>query len=188
LKWFEGLEEAVGEQVATLTPERREELRTRQEDLIQRYGKAFVKDNGWAAAALGISDNRIGFGKIAEDAATGDVWEVVQSASDSIHAGYRHAYSNPSRPRGTEGFTHIAGPSVYGMWQPAIHTATTLGMQTTLLWNLHPQRGAKPQFLLHAHVVSAMAVRVARASNRERPSLEGPDHTDQAEIAIDHSE
>lgn len=173
LEWFEGLERQIGQPVTMLTQEQREELRSRRDTLVERHGEVHGKPNGWAASVFGITNPRKAPTMRMLEAESGieDVWQLVQSANDSVHAGYRHARFNPSRPPRGEGFVNIAGASVWGLDLPAIQTARTLSFQTTMLWNVHPDRGSKPQFLLHAHVMAALANRVGEAANRDAAAL-----------------
>lgn len=179
LEWFEGLERQVGQTVTVLTNERRQELQSRRAALIEKHGEVYGEPNGWAAPVFGITNprTRITMKRLESDSGIEDIWQLVQSANDSVHAGYRHARFNPSRPFGREGFIHIAGASIWGLDLPVIQTARTLAFQTTMLWNVQPNHGSKPQFLLHAHVMAALAKRVGEAASREAVSLETTDLT-----------
>lgn len=104
-------------------------LKNQRDNLITKYGRAYGKDYGWAAIVL--SKERVGLGDLAR-AIDMDHWSpYVRWASQAVHAGARGAFSDLGLPSGSQAMA--AGPSQFGLADPAMNSLISLVQLTTAL-------------------------------------------------------
>ena len=100
-----------------------EELETKYQSLLNRYGRAFKEDYGWAESILGIE--RPNFAQI-EQHVEMDHWRPdYRMASDNVHPNARGTFYKISQGV-TDRTVLLAGPSNMGLADPGDFTARSL--------------------------------------------------------------
>ena len=106
-------------------------LVSRVDQLVQRFGKNFKNEYGWAADVLRLPNPR--FAQI-EESLGSDHWRpYYKMASHSVHAGPKGVFFSLSLNNDSANKMLLAGPSNSGFTDPAQGTAISLLRLTTLL-------------------------------------------------------
>ena len=111
------------------------ELKAKRGELINRFGKAFDEDYGWAASVLGKQRPTIGD---IEEAVGLEHWRpYYRMASDNVHANAHGTYYRLGLSSQTDRVL-LAGPSDMGLADPGHSTAISLLQTTTSLLMTKP--------------------------------------------------
>ena len=111
-----------------------ENLKKVREKLIQKFGKNFTSNNGWASDVLNKKSPK--FLDLAEDINLGHLYPFFKMASNAIHAtSSKSLYFKLGCP---EGKIIQAGPSNFGMADPGQNTAISLLHINVALLTLKP--------------------------------------------------
>lgn len=114
-----------------IDPETMQTLTENIEALQERFSRSFLGDYGWAANAL--AKTRPTFADI-ETATKLDHWKpFAKMASEGIHAGPHPGYWDLGMHPDTQGDFIAAGPTHFGLADPAAHSLMALGQVTTAL-------------------------------------------------------
>ena len=105
-----------------------EELETKYQSLLNRYGRAFKEDYGWAQSILGIE--RPNFAQIEQHVGMNHWRPDSRMASDNVHPNARGAFYKISQGV-TDGTVLLAGPSHFGLADPGDCTARSLLLITS---------------------------------------------------------
>lgn len=117
------------------TTDEMNEFRTAAEAMIQKYGRTFRGDYGWASEALGISNASFTQVEAALDMAH---WRpFFKMACQSVHAGSQALEFCLSVPEEASG-TLLAGASDAGLVDPAHSAAISLTLASVALFTLRP--------------------------------------------------
>jgi len=106
-----------------------QELQSRRDDLIARYGKPFGTDFGWAAEQ--VQQGNPGLAHLETDIDLAHWRPFFGWASDPVHAG-----PGGLRPLGADGHGRdylLAGPSNAGLFDPGQYTALSMGQVLSAL-------------------------------------------------------
>ena len=126
-----------------------DELDERYGSLIDRFGKSFGTDNGWAASVLG--KERPDFADIECDVGL-DHWRpYVRMSSDNVHAGVHGALYRLGIG-GTGRGVLLAGPSNLGLADPGHGAALSLSLITAALVEVCPTVGHR----IHSMVLNLL--------------------------------
>jgi len=117
------------------TEEELAELQVEADAVIQKYGKPFRKDYGWAAAALAVKDPTFA---LVEAALRMEHWRpFYKLACLSVHPGSQSLHCCLSLPAGA-GPMLVAGASNAGLADPGHLTALSLTMASVALLTFRP--------------------------------------------------
>ena len=105
-----------------------EELETKYQSLLNRYGRAFKEDYGWAQSILGTE--RPNFAQIEQHVGMNHWRPDYRMASDNVHPNARGAFYKISQGV-TDGTVLLAGPSRFGLADPGDCTARSLLLITS---------------------------------------------------------
>ena len=100
-----------------------EELETKYQSLLNRYGRAFKEDYGWAESILGIE--RPNFAQIEQHVEMAHWRPDYRMASDNVHPNARGTFYKTSQGV-TDRTVLLAGPSNMGLADPGDCTARSL--------------------------------------------------------------
>jgi hypothetical protein len=131
-------------------------LQSAHESLKARFGDAYVQENGWAACAFGGKAPR--FVHIEERVGLGHTRPFYKMACYNVHAGPKGVFFRLGLPPGSQD-TMLAGPSDFGLADPAQGMAISLTQATSAL--LNTRRSADTV------VVSNVLVKLADEVGRE---------------------
>ena len=113
-----------------------DKLKTERDLLVERYGKPFGKDYGWAASAIG--NDRPTIGDI-EKCVDLEHWRPYYGmASDNVHANAHGGYFRLGLATPQIDKVLLAGPSNVGLADPGHATAISLCQVTTVLLTSEP--------------------------------------------------
>lgn len=138
--------ERLGE--APLPEAELEELRAEVDELVERYGRPFRSDYGWAAEALGAMEPRPahrGFRAIEAAVQFDHLRSNYHDASSAIHAGAEIVLAPPDADH--FGSTLLTGPSLAGLATP-LHAVAISLVQCTGTLLTSAENWAAP-FVLH---------------------------------------
>lgn len=111
-----------------------DEIEAEYREAIERFGKPFGGDYGWAAAALGI--DRPTFRDVEDHASLDHLRSHFQMASHNVHANPRGLYFRLGLL--DEEDVLLTGPSTIGLADPGSATAVSLVQATAPVLNLSP--------------------------------------------------
>ena len=114
-----------------------ERLKARRDALVDRFGRSFASEYGWAAEAIG--SERPTFRDLEKQVGTDHMRPFYRMASDNVHA---NAHASQFRLglglSQLGGDTLLTGPSNLGLADPAHSTAISLGQVTINLMSTQP--------------------------------------------------
>ena len=119
--------ERIGDE--PLSKEEVEQLESKCEELVRRFGKSFKQDYGWAASVTGNEPPT--FVNIEKRADVDHMRPYYRMASVNVHAGAHGAYFRLGQGISLGNEILLAGPSMFGLADPGHATAISL-LQTTL--------------------------------------------------------
>ena len=119
--------EALGEE--PLDRDEIDDLRTRCDELVAKYGQGYAQDYGWATTALG--KKRVTLSDIAESIDMSRWAPYVRMASHGVHSGPHGAYFDLGLPAELDAIP--SGPSQFGLAEPGANTLMFLQLLTTAL-------------------------------------------------------
>jgi hypothetical protein len=130
LKAYERNHKALG--FKPPSPKQSAKVREGHEKIIQRFGKAFGEENGWAAYHLKANNNqRVTFARLEEEAGDAMMRSPYKMASYNVHATPKGVYFKLGSLAGSP--VLLAGMSNAGLIEPAQHTAVSLAEITLLM-------------------------------------------------------
>ena len=112
-----------------------DELKERHDTLVDRFGKSFKEDYGWAAKA--VDKERPNISDIEQHVGMEHWRPYYRMASDNVHANAHGAYWKLGLKPDNESVL-LAGPSFLGLADPGHSTAISLNNITTLLLAVRP--------------------------------------------------
>ena len=118
-----------------ISQEEFDELKAEHDKLVERFGRSFKEEYGWAASAL--EKGRPTIGDIEESVGLEHWRPYYRMASANVHANAHGVYYR----LGASPLTNevlLAGPSVFGLADPGDSTAISLGQVTTVLLTTEP--------------------------------------------------
>ena len=130
LKAYERNHEALGFKPST----KKQSAKTRKEyvKILQRYGKKFGEEYGWAAYHLQVGERqRVSFARLEEEAGDAMMRSPYKMASYNVHASPKGVYFKLASLEGSP--VLLAGMSNAGLTDPAQHTAVSLAEITLLI-------------------------------------------------------
>jgi hypothetical protein len=130
LKVYERSHKALGFK----PPSKRQSAKVRKDHakIIQRFGKAFGEENGWAAYHLKVKDKeRVTFARLEEQAGDAMMRSPYKMASYNVHASPKGVYFKLGSLKGSP--VLLAGMSNAGLTDPAQHAAVSLAEITLLM-------------------------------------------------------
>ena len=107
-----------------------EKLKVQRDELIDRFGKAFEGDYGWASSAIG--SNRPTIKNIEQHVQLDHMRPYYRMASDNVHPNSHGAYFRLGLHSSQEEVL-LAGPSNFGLANPGHSTTISLVQLTTTL-------------------------------------------------------
>lgn len=116
------------------------EARDRYAELKQRYGAVFVRDYGWAAHALGLEPDAKQSPTFLDLEASLNLHvfrAAYKSASQAVHAGPGALLDNPGKREGATP-TFLTRGTAFGLLEPGIRTAGSIGLLTRALMEWRP--------------------------------------------------
>ena len=105
-------------------------IKANRKELINRYGKDFANQYGWASKTL--SNKNPNLTHLEEHIGFNHLRPFVKLANVNIHAGSKGAILRLGSPPGEEEFL-IVGPSIFGLGEPAQNTAYSFLLLTKTL-------------------------------------------------------
>ena len=163
--------EAIG--MAPLPQEEFDELKTERDELVNRFGKSFNSDYGWAASAIGQVYPKI--------------WQIEKSvdlehwrpyyrmASDNVHANAHGAYFRLGLSV-SQSDVLLAGPSNIGLTDPGHSTAISLNQVTTVLLSTKPNLDS----IVISHILLKLVREIGESFLKAHRELEALDATSES--------
>jgi Family of unknown function (DUF5677) len=107
-------------------------IRTDYAKVLQRFGKKFGEEHGWAAHHLKVKDKeRITFARLEQEVGDAMMRSPFKMASYNVHASPKGVYFKLGNLKGSP--VLLAGPSNAGLIEPAQNAALSLAEITLLL-------------------------------------------------------
>lgn len=111
------------------------DLKTMYDELIVKYGKNFKSEYGWASESLNIKNPN--FSQIETQVELDHLRPYYKSASFNVHANPKGIFYKLGSI--SDEVDHLlAGPSIFGLQQPAFCSANSLGLISLLILNIMP--------------------------------------------------
>ena len=119
-------------QINYAPPEQNEldELKNRRDELLNRFGKEYKRDYGWASETVGGKAPT--FAKLEEFVGLDYMRPFYKLANINVHSGSKGANFRLGEPP-TDSSILIAGPSVYGLGEPGQNLAYSFFLLTSTL-------------------------------------------------------
>ncbi|MFQ5796205.1 MAG: DUF5677 domain-containing protein [Candidatus Bipolaricaulia bacterium] len=118
-----------------LSQEEIDEIKSRRDKMIERFGVAFRHTYGWAAEVLG--KEKPTFKQIEQEIGIQHLRPFYQLANINIHAGSKSAAFRLGSPPGDTRLL-VAGPSIFGLGEPGQNTALSINQLTVTLLFTRP--------------------------------------------------
>ncbi len=110
-------------------------IKSVRDELINRFGCAYKNNYGWAASALNKDDPN--FSDIEENSGLDHLRPYYKLASHNVHANPKGIMFRLGLLGNSQNIL-LAGPSIYGLTDPAQGTAYSLGLVTATLLTVKP--------------------------------------------------